>query len=130
MFERNREIVWMPILSGDTLRVVLLHEFAVACSKCKIGETRDFEHEVWNRSQLSGQMPPNFLDLPDGTILPRGFYKNDNGAWLSSGGNPLDVLCEENAVIYNGHNEERARLWFLRAFQAWVEAASVQIDWK
>ncbi len=130
MIFTSRQIVWAPTLGQDTLTVSLDRTFGDACMAHTEETTQSFADGVWRlMGDKSPICPSNFLDMHNG-ILPKGIYAGHDGLWLT-----LDmgtVHSSRRPLTYHGHNEDRFdadRLWLIRAFGAWVDAATAVLDW-
>lgn len=131
MILTNRQIVWTPMVGRDSLAIALDRTFADACVAHKLEDQKTFMEGVW---RFMGKKPPvepsNFLDMYKG-LLPKGFYAGHDGLWLT-----LDMTTMSSTIqppTYHGHNEDRHaadRLWLLKAFGAWAQAATTILDWK
>jgi len=127
----HRQLLWTPVL-GPGVCIVLDRAFADACVAHKPEDQLLFAQQVWRFSGGAGHVPSGFLDMHQGSLLPKGIYRGREGLWLTLEMFTLDSLNPTTRLVYHSHNADTSfdQLWLMCAFQAWVAGASVLLEWE
>lgn len=121
-------LTWQPYITRRGVAVFLDHSFADTCHAHPAEDQESVTRGVLNQLGYRDTAPGYTIDYKGG-ILPRGFYTNRDGLWLTL----IEPSSDPVALLtYCGHNDDfpTQQLLLLHLFGAWANVAQTALDLK
>jgi hypothetical protein len=128
--------LWTPTIGSNYLGITLDRTFAEDCHKARVpNDLKGFEKQIFGRidnkhdRHTQSYTKNGYLSLNGGILLST-IYANRDGLWLA-----LDLETLESKVnypSYTSHNDDNIfdRVWLIKAFDAWVQVASLMLNYE